>query len=84
MSLPHKDALTQASSGLSEEAGGQEPRACEDRHRGAEGEGLSPQEGRSSWLRGKEVPADGWLKTTVTAGDGREDTAPHWGPEAAA
>lgn len=62
-----------------EEERGQEPGACEDKRHGAKGESLSPQEGRSSQLRGKDMPSDGWQKAIVTAGNGGEYAAPHWG-----
>lgn len=66
-------------SGFQEEERGQEPGACEDKCHRAKGESLSPQEGRSSQLRGKDMPSDGWQKAIVTVGNGREYAAPHWG-----
>lgn len=62
-----------------EAEGGQKSGACEDKCHGAKGESLSPQEGQSSQLRGKDMSSDGWQKAIVTVGNGREYAAPHWG-----
>lgn len=61
---------------------GWEPRACEDKCCGTTGESLSPEEGWSSQLSGKDMPSDGWQKANVTVRIEREYAAPHWGPVA--
>lgn len=58
--LSRQSHMLETSQNARKKRGGWE--ACGDKCCGAKGESLSPQEGQSSRLRGKDVLSDGWQK----------------------